>query len=355
MSSVQYPSNTIFTSKTSIWARRGWTFQEDLLSARQVIFTGEQVWWRCPCATWCEASQLESIDSVRFLLDGHSVVPRLRERYSDLATNKYAELVASYAQRTLSYPSDGLNAISGVLSMLTQYSGEEFLWGLMKSRFQSQLHWFGRATKRTLAQQRDLPTWSWVSWEGQTSFDHHLTYEPLMIYYSIKEDHEGQTCVRTCQSGDFSNEICEPARKAMSVVRIEDVENESFALHLKPDFHLLFYTCSATFHLTLQGRLTLPHLPVRYQHDARGTVVGPKPDYGYLIPSLEATELSETGNRECILLGRRPAKSVHDEVHVLVMLIARDAMSIAHRLGIADMPEEFWDLAEKTRGLIALG
>ena len=141
----------------------------------------------------------------------------------------------------------------------------------------------------------------------------------------------------------------------MFSMHIEDIEKMSFARHLRPSFHLLFYTYSATFYLTPQGRLTLPYLPVRNEHDARGFVVGPKPDYGYLIPSLDAMKLSETGERECILLGRRPAKSVHDAAHVLVMIIARDAMSIAHRLGIADMPEEFWDLAEKTRGLIALG
>jgi hypothetical protein len=78
--------------------------------------------------------------------------------------------------------------------------------------------------------------------------------------------------------------------------------------------------------------------------------LGPKPDYGYLVPSLDDTELCEKGYRECILLGKRSAASAWD----IVMLITR-RYGIAYRLGIADMSEEFWNLADKTWELIALG
>jgi hypothetical protein len=132
---------------------------------------------------------------------------------------------------------------------------------------------------------------------------------------------------------------------------------KTYPIHfLISNFHLFFYTCSAKFYLIPQGRLILPNLPPRYAYD-EGRLLGPKPDYDYLVPSLDDTELCEKGYRECILLGKRSAASAWDRTHVVVMLITRK-YGIAYRLGIAgiaDMSEEFWNLADKTWELIALG
>jgi hypothetical protein len=72
--------------------------------------------------------------------------------------------------------------------------------------------------------------------------------------------------------------------------------------------------------------------------------LGPDPDYGYFIPSLDDTELCRKGHLEYILLGKRPAASAW---HVVVMLITR-ADGIAHQVAIADMRKEFWNLAYHT-------
>ena len=130
LSSIQTPSDRSLTSETSKWARRGWTFQEELLSSRQIIFTDEQVWWRCGCATWCEDSQLETRDLAGFLLTGQEYAEPLKQRFSTLEPETYFKLAADYAQRQLTFASDALNAFAGTLSMSTDYSREQFLWAI---------------------------------------------------------------------------------------------------------------------------------------------------------------------------------------------------------------------------------
>ena len=114
----------------------GRTFQEELLSRRRLVFTDEQVWWRCPCATWCEQSQLENQDAIGFLSNGQMVELSLKERYSKLRPKDYFDLVSRYAQRELSHPSDALNPFKGILSILTDYSNEQFFWGFAISSFE---------------------------------------------------------------------------------------------------------------------------------------------------------------------------------------------------------------------------
>lgn len=123
LSSLEH-SEHILTPKTSKYTTRAWKFQEDLLSQRQLIFTNNQIWWRCNCATWCEESQLETEDALGFMLAGQSPKQPLDKRFSTLKRENYFELASGYAQRQLTYASDTLNGFTGVLSMLTQYSGE---------------------------------------------------------------------------------------------------------------------------------------------------------------------------------------------------------------------------------------
>lgn len=354
LSSVQHEK--ILTPETSKWARRAWTFQEELLSRRRLIFTDEQVWWQCPCATWCEQSQLETEDAIGFLFSGQTVELSLRERYSKLRFKDYFDLVSKYAQRELSYPSDALNAFKGILSILTDYSKEHFFWGFAISSFERQLYWVGKAKIRTTLLDDCLPTWSWVDWMGELSFRHYQTYDPAVVCFTIRTDEENQeTAQLVCSppTGFGARDYDLPLNDAL-VVSMEAIGTAYSMQSLKSNFHIFFYTNSAMFYLMPQGRLILPDHPPRYAYDKKGNLLGPKPDYGYLVPSLDERETCERGYRECILLGKRPAASAWEEAHVVVMLISRKC-GYAQRLGIADMSEEFWDLADKTWELIALG
>ena len=192
LSSVQ-PGGQILTTKTSKWIGRAWTFQEELLSHRGLIFTDEQIWWQCNSATWCEESELETNNPAVAMVPGRSTLSPLEERYSSLRYEDYFDLVSNYAQRQLSYASDALNAFTGILSMLTEYSGEHFLWGFMTSAFARQLYWVGNAQLRAPLAKGYFPSWSWVGWEGEISFRHYLTYKPAITCFTLQDDGKGQS------------------------------------------------------------------------------------------------------------------------------------------------------------------
>ena len=351
LSSVQTPSDKTLPPTTSTWAQRGWTFQEDVLSQRQLVFTGEQVWWRCRCATWCEQLKLESQDQVGFLLADY--VPRVfsRDQYTDMTLSKYSPLVADYARRQLTFAFDALNAFLGILSTLTDYSGEKFLWGHMLSHFERQLYWVGHSSPRAPPQYGYFPTWSWVGWHGEVSLRHVETYDPVVT--CVVASSEGET--RRYSRLSSVSGIPAGSRSLLgSADIVAGAINDQLAMVPKSGFHLLFYTFIATFYLMPQGRLVLPDLPPRDEFDSRGSWCGFKPDYGLLVPSLHGPDLCEKGFRECILLGRRAPASKWDRPHVVVMLIKR-SFGIAYRLGIADMPEEFWEAAQRSWKLIVLG
>lgn len=315
------------------------------------------MWWRCPCATWCEQSQLETEDDIGFLSSGQTVELTLKERYSKLRPKDYFDLVSEYAQRELSYPSDALNAFKGILSILTDYSNEQFFWGFAISSFEQQLYWWAKKAKvRTTLPDGCLPTWSWVNCEGEISFRDYETYNPVVACFTIREDGESQeTAQLVCSppTGFGARNYDLPLKDDL-IVSMEAIGTDYSIHYLKPNFHIFFYTYSAMFYLMPQGRLILPNRPPRYAYDKKGKLLGPKPDYGYLVPSLDEQEFCEKGDQECILLGKRPASSAWDEAHMVVMLISRKC-GYAQRIGIADMSEDFWNLADKSWKLIALG
>jgi hypothetical protein len=259
----------------------------------------------------------------------------------------------------MTYASDALNAFSGILSVLSHCSGQKFFWAHMISVFERQLYWVGKAKMRSSIQSQLFPTWSWVGWVGEISFRHFDYYEPAVTCFTIEKDAAGRvtgTKVVCSQPTDLNNS---PQLQAKSKVTQEEIEAAFDTGALLPGSHLFFYTYSATFYLTPQGRLVLPDRATRYILDERGLVLGPRPDYGLLLPSLDDNQLYDNqlcdkGYRECILLGSRQATSAYNETHTVVMLVTR-IRGVAYRVGIADMLEDVWNLADKKWELIALG
>ena len=211
----------------------------------------------------------------------------------------------------------------------------------MTRYFERQLYWVGKSTMRAPLSDACFPSWSWVGWQGEVSFRYHLTYDPAILCFVMQGDNGSKKCspvsvspvqVSEAGHGDLQSE-------EDMLASINAFETASGRNRLNHKCTLFFYTELATFYLIPQGRLILPDLKARYNY--RGDkILGPKPDYGYLAPSLDDSELCEKDYRECILLGRRPAPSAWDVPHVVVMLITR-VSGTAYRHGIADMSEEF--------------
>ncbi|KAK8109166.1 heterokaryon incompatibility protein-domain-containing protein [Apiospora sp. TS-2023a] len=146
----------------SHWASRGWTFQEQLLSNRAMVFLDDIYFWDCQREVQCPgvaaAGETASQDS---------------PTTSDNGPWPYPLLVGKQG--------DALPAFSGVLDALSQWrSFGGFVCGLPALLLDSVLLWqpLTKARRRVaaesaarLAPKAPLPSWSWVGWRCRVDPD----------------------------------------------------------------------------------------------------------------------------------------------------------------------------------------
>ncbi|KAI8267123.1 tol protein [Colletotrichum sp. SAR11_239] len=190
------------------WTERGWTYQEGLLSTRRLIFTEYQVYFECNFSHCTEA--VFAPDDIffkygtafRYGKDGPTWPPMYGEAAQSvrnfpmaMSLNKGPTvfgLIEEYMTRSLTFTSDNLNGMLGILSRgSTTTPPFGHFWGLpifTKLRVSSEaifddevqqtatlgllqaMDWsFKHPAKRNLK----FPSWSWAGWEGplDLSFD----------------------------------------------------------------------------------------------------------------------------------------------------------------------------------------
>lgn len=151
----------------STWKSRGWTFQEQLLSRRMLIFAENLVSWKCDLETWDEETVLEPAEpegefrftkdpdktnlraksNFRFIADLDNTESRARVRFALGQLDKY---IGEYTSRTLTYGSDILPAFQGAMRRYEATTGERLHWGLAHRTIDmgSSLVWTGGESRR---------------------------------------------------------------------------------------------------------------------------------------------------------------------------------------------------------------
>lgn len=190
---TMFPSYTALeNSSVLFWNTRAWTFQEKLLSRRLLLFTDEQVYFKCSEAIWTEEIALETrkvsnsvearrrkyawkptgIDFQKNILwkslqEKMSIlVPsiNLYDRWDYLGTFvSYAAGVREYTSRQLSDHRDVIFAIIGVLETLGATG--QILQGLPESHFLDALVWFPEVGTIIRRVQSENPSWTWAGWK----------------------------------------------------------------------------------------------------------------------------------------------------------------------------------------------
>jgi hypothetical protein len=165
----------------SEWNHRGWTFQESLLSSRQLIFTDSQVYFQCPDMCCCESLSIPLMD----LRKGQrrpkripTILPILpRVEHGNIRTQnvewRLGEWMSDFSRRELSQNNDALNAFSSIL-MTAKRLG--WIYGhicgipifstgkdLYKNTMMSSLLWC-ISTGENYSRRRSLPSWTWLGW-----------------------------------------------------------------------------------------------------------------------------------------------------------------------------------------------
>jgi hypothetical protein len=168
---------TVHDIYSSTWASRAWTYQEAVLAQSRLFFTDRQVYFESNESVESELTTLAPV--VTRVLD-----PRI---YSQVTSSTYSgdvyECIQEYSRRTLSFPSDAMNALSGILTYYGRERGIHHLWGVPYSdrtpasidepprkrvvTFEESLRWYAKSDH---VRRDGFPSWSWVGWFDEVNW-----------------------------------------------------------------------------------------------------------------------------------------------------------------------------------------
>ncbi|KAJ4357383.1 uncharacterized protein N0V89_001958 [Didymosphaeria variabile] len=156
---------------------RGWVLQERLLAPRMVHFGERQISWQCR-GGWSNemhtsATALQNGFHSLYVNEQSDMFEALfEERKNEQDTTKivaraWSETVRQYAKLRLTFASDKLVALSGLVSRFSRVrpANDQYLAGLWKSELPASLLWYcSKRSKRSETYQ--APSWSWASLEA---------------------------------------------------------------------------------------------------------------------------------------------------------------------------------------------
>jgi hypothetical protein len=182
-------SNTVADLTTSLegtfWRSRGWCFQENLLSARKLIFTPDQTYYHCEhgqCMEHTHSFDHENLVSSR----DHSSLGLDIDNVSNWRV--YKDVVGEYSSCELSFEADMLNAFMGLSSFLSKelFMGWPFIIGIPLCSLEVGLLWQPAMRLRRRVTTK-LPSWSWVGWVGLINYADENEFERTIsrIKFSI--------------------------------------------------------------------------------------------------------------------------------------------------------------------------
>lgn len=184
------PDPTLYIRSRSTWATRGWTFQEGMLARRRLFFSPYEISYecqgmvcrealRCPRSVERDVSWHANRDTDPRWMYPSSGLPWMR---LDADGTALFDLLAAYSMRTLSLPSDALNAMLGILQLLAEKETRPIyhVCGVPILRLEGPSprvvkHWSpldgfinGLCWRLQKPAHRRLgfPSWSWTGWDG---------------------------------------------------------------------------------------------------------------------------------------------------------------------------------------------
>jgi hypothetical protein len=177
--------------KRCVWLERGWTYQEYELAKRKLCFRNTQAFLECRHGRKEEYRQ-------GFGDIGEEI---WTARRSDPLFSRFTSHIDSYSRRKLTFYSDAIAAITGVLRSLYEGKGN-VLCGLPEAHFDRALLWFGDPIKRDRLPNSDFPSWSWAyvlgmcgslefqdaTWRGQAGLRSYEFCGTLVPWYTLDKN-----------------------------------------------------------------------------------------------------------------------------------------------------------------------
>ncbi|KAK4125622.1 HET-domain-containing protein, partial [Parathielavia appendiculata] len=174
----------------SNWAlmKRGWVAQEYFLSPRTLLFTDTELVWRCRKHHTCQCRAGPASQSpweYTKLLE-----PTVLHPTRDELARLWYIFINSYSVASLSFQTDKLAAVDGIVQYMRPLRNSENIAGLWADTFALDLLWMPstKAKRRRpvwSTPEHLFPTWSWASvpysvcWPGSVNYPYPLPKVPL--------------------------------------------------------------------------------------------------------------------------------------------------------------------------------
>ncbi|KAF5673342.1 hypothetical protein FHETE_3466 [Fusarium heterosporum] len=194
--------------------RRGWVFQEWILSPKTIHVARDQLWWTSVSSMKHQGfASNETCDGYNFdVLQEyfHTVAPGTlysTEEQSDVALQRvWHNFLQEYMSRSLTFESDRLVAFAGIAKAYQSYAKippHSYLAGLWRPALLESLLWFvSDGRKVSPPQNYRAPSWSWASVEPEPDSAGKFLIGNRDINFDMKEDEE--PCMPTATVIDAS-------------------------------------------------------------------------------------------------------------------------------------------------------
>lgn len=270
--------------------KRGWVFQERLLSRRTIHFASSELVWECRRHTHCECGDLDSADPAREIRTSKSQFEFcLKPETTQQSTlDTWLSIVTRYNNLRFSKTRDWPFAFAGIADKIWTRVRSRYLAGLWEIDLARGLLWIGLKARRSdLAARnncedvrncgsRGPPSWSWLAfanWSGSAGIQYHdylLNFDrnihlqfDLEHTYCTTEDQnqfgpviEGSLRVRgiVAQGTMYTGSQCEPPLGFSPSHITEDayIRFEKFGGLVGFPFHCDFYLPVDGFNDTLE-------------------------------------------------------------------------------------------------------
>lgn len=152
--------SSFFTSvRSSPLSDRAWTLQERALSQRLLHWAENELFWECSTFIASESSDVQEPSQ-----DPHMKLGTMINRSRDeILGTEWLRFVTRYSNMGLTFESDRLVALMGLVERIQQLFSDEHLFGLWQSQLLSGLSWIADHGEQAIERTRIAPSWSWAS------------------------------------------------------------------------------------------------------------------------------------------------------------------------------------------------
>jgi hypothetical protein len=161
----------------NVWPllKRGWVFQERLLSRRIIHFSNEEIVWECMERLTCQCSHVTSSWPASNNIDSKAQHHMsLTSNSSSNLTDRWRDMVCSYTAMRLTYEKDIFPALSGLAKTIHTRIRQDYCAGMWHDSLLIDMLWRLSNSinfSETRPQVWRAPSWSWASVVGKVTYD----------------------------------------------------------------------------------------------------------------------------------------------------------------------------------------